>query len=615
MFGSNRGKSGNLVIWLLLGVLALAFGLTFGLPSDQLSFGDSGLVKVHGESIGKEDFAYQTTAISRVLPLPDGERSAIMGVREEVLEAVIERLVLAEVGDRLGLTAETRDAELLTKAGYLVVLGSEVAYWPWLETGKLDYTLFKNALAEFAVPEPRFLEIQRQELLALQVRDLISASVVVPEPELWAAYEKENNQLSVRYARFPFEDYAELIDPTVAEVDTWIAEHPDELTESWERSQAQFVKLPAQVELRLIEVPKPVAPTPTGMGTDPEATDDEAMKAEWQTRLAAAKDSLTSARARIVEGGETFPMLARELSKHTDTARSGGYFGWTQVTDTGSGLDPAIDTAAAKLADGEVSDVVETDTSFWLLTVDGHREGDVPEVDARRELAEDAVRRARGRDLAKQAAEEALLAIREGKSLTQLFTAAKPQLGLNPSVGMNPIEELPVGGDPDSGETPGQPRVEETGLFTYGKAIPGIGSQSELADAAWAVEPNTMLDQTWEVPGGYVIAEVDDKQKATREGFAIARPEIYRKAADLRANGVISGFTKQQCYLGKATVDIRVNEGQLARLMNYGDLAPKDEQGRSTLKPYEVCSRVGDRGGLLRLSMMLGGNSGGTPGR
>ena len=42
MFGSNRGKSGDLVIWLILGVLALAFGLGFGLPSDQLSFGSAG---------------------------------------------------------------------------------------------------------------------------------------------------------------------------------------------------------------------------------------------------------------------------------------------------------------------------------------------------------------------------------------------------------------------------------------------------------------------------------------------------------------------------------------------------------------------------------------------
>ena len=599
MFGPNRGKSGNLIIWLILGVLALAFGLTFGLPSDQLSFGDAGLIKVHDQSIANEDFAYQTQAVSRVLPLPEGERSAVMGVREEVLEAAIERLVLLEVADRLGLASEIRDAELMTKAGYFVVLGNEVPLWPWAQTGKYDHKLFKDVLVQFGVPEPRYLEIQRQELLALQVRDLITASVVIPEPELWAAYEKDNNQLSLRYVRFPSQDYAELIDPTPAEVDLYMADHADELIESYERDQYQFVKLPAQVELRLIEVAKPVAPP---------ADVDEALKAEWQVRFDAAKASVEAARKRIVEGGESFPSLARELSKHSDTARSGGYFGWTQVTDTGSGLDPALDEAAQKLADGEVSGVIETAESFWLVSVEGHREGDVPEADAKRELAEEAVRKARGRELAKQAADEALLALREGKSLDDLFGGSKPLGGL-PTI--NPIEELPLGGAPD--EALGQPRVEETGLFTYGKAIPGVGSQSDLADAAWAAEPKTLLEQTWDVPGGFVIAQVDEKQKATREGFATERAALYSQLAEMRASGAISAFTKRQCYLAKATVDIRVNEGQIKRLMNYGDLAPKDEEGKPTLKPYEVCSRVGDGGGLLRLSMMLGGQGGGAP--
>lgn len=609
----TRGKSGNLVVWLLLGVLALAFGLTFGLPSDQLSMGESGYVRVHGENVTKEDFAYQTRALSLVVALPEGERSAMMGVREEVLEAVIERLVLVDTANELGLAAETRDAELLTKAGWIIVLGTEQPKWPWIQDGKFDYTYFKARLGEFAVPEPRYLEIQRQELLALQVRDLISAATVVPESELWAEYEKDNNQLGLRYVRFPYEDYAELVDPTPAEVDAWIADHGPELTESWERNQYQFVKLPAQVELRLIEVPKPIAPP---------ADADESMKAEWQARYDAAKAALEAGRMRIVEGSETFPKLARAISKHTDTSRGGGYFGWVQVTDTGSGLDPVIDEAAQKLADGEVSPVLESEQSFWLITVEGHREGDVPEADAKRELAEEAVRKARGRELAKQAAEEALLAVREGKSLRDLFSSAAPQLGSDPAI--DPIEELPLGGDPLGGAPLGgdpaqpsnavAPRLEETGLFAYGKAIPGLGLQAELSDAAWAAEIDATLEQVWEVPGAYALAQVQSKDSATREGFAAARPELYREAAKQRANGTVSAFTKHRCYLGKATVDIRVNEKEIAKLMNYGDLAPKDEQGNPVLRPYEVCSRVGDGGGLLRMAMMLGGDANAAPG-
>src|SRR5687767_9465500 len=99
MLGTERGKGGNLVAWLILGILAIAFGFTFGLPSDQLSLGQHGLVKVHGEAVGNEDFVYQTQAIARVIGLPEGEEAQTFGVREEVLEAAIERLVLAHVGE------------------------------------------------------------------------------------------------------------------------------------------------------------------------------------------------------------------------------------------------------------------------------------------------------------------------------------------------------------------------------------------------------------------------------------------------------------------------------------------------------------------------------------
>ena len=183
MLGIERGKGGNLVVWLILGILAVAFGFTFGLPSDQLSMGDSGLVKVHGQSVSKEDFVYQKRAISWVVPLPEGEDAQAVGVREEVLEAVIERLVLGELGEQLGMHAETRDAELLTKDGFLLVLDQDRP-WPWADKDRFDYEMLKRGLFQFNVSETRYLEFQRQELLARWVRDLIAASITIrPSPQ------------------------------------------------------------------------------------------------------------------------------------------------------------------------------------------------------------------------------------------------------------------------------------------------------------------------------------------------------------------------------------------------------------------------------------------------
>ena len=585
MFGLERGKSGSLLGWLILGVLAIAFGLGFGLNPDQVAVGESGLVKVYGVNVSKEDFAYQRQAISSVMPLPEGEQAQTWGVYEEVLEAAIERLVLTHVGQQLGLMTDTHDAEVLTRSGYYIVLDLDRPY-PWAREGKFDYKLFKNDFLAryFLVSEPRYLEFQRQELLARQVRDLLAAATVVPEPEIWAEYEKKNNQLSLRYIRLPSRDYADLVDPSAAEVDGWMAEHAEQLDEMYEREAARFLKLPAEVDLRLIEIAKPMAP-PEGAG--------EELTALWTENLAKAKAKAEAARAAVVEAGEPFPTVARRYSEDPDTARSGGRYGWTQVTGTGSGLDRKLDEIAQTLEDGQISEVIEGEESFFVIMVDGHREGDVPEDQAKRELATDAVRTARGRELAKQAAEEALLALREGKSMNQLFAPGEEHIedyGVSEGPGVKPRHQ-----------------AEETGLFNYGGVIPNIGAHPTLTNAAWAANlDEPVLGEVFEVPGGYLIAELADRQVATKEGFAEERAALYDDVAMMRSNAIISAFTKWRCYLGKATVDIRVNDKAVEQLMSYGGNKMVDDEGTPLTVPYRVCDRVGDRGGLLQLAALRG---------
>lgn len=600
MFGLERGKGGSIVVWLILGVLALAFGLTFGLPSDQLSFGENGYVKVHGENISNEDLVYQRQAIARVFALPEGAEAQALGVREEVLEAVVERLVLVNIGEQLGLMTEKRDAELLTKDGFRIVLDEDQPF-PWAGTEDFDYAEFKLFLAQSGVSETRYLEIQRQELLARQVRDLLAAGVTIPEPELWAAYEKDNNQMSLSYVQFMASDHAELVDPSPAEVDAWIEEHEAELQQTWEINQPRYLKLPPQVDLRLIEIGKPVAPPASLLAGAEDG--GVALRAEHEAKLAAARAAAAAARARIVAGGESFASVARELSRDAETARSGGRFGWTLVTETGSGLDPVIDSAAQDLPEGELSELLEGEDAFYLITVAGRREGDVPEELGKRELAADALRFARGRELAKRAAEEALLAIEQGATLEQLF--GKPALG----EGGAKIEDYALDGD--GAPAPARPsgtRLEETGLFSYGGVVPGIGVNPQISNAAWQADPDApIIPEVFDVPGGFALVAVDERLVAEQAGFAEAREQLYRRLVYQRANATLIAFAKAECYRGKARVDIRVNDKVVNRWMSYDGELQVDEQGVRMTPPYQVCARVGDRGGALRAMLKTRG--------
>ena len=92
-----RRSATSVFAWLILGVLALAFGLSFGLPSFSLTLGPEKYVKVHGEGVGDEEFRYEIALAGRYGRIPkDAETQEAYGAREEVLEGVIERILLGE---------------------------------------------------------------------------------------------------------------------------------------------------------------------------------------------------------------------------------------------------------------------------------------------------------------------------------------------------------------------------------------------------------------------------------------------------------------------------------------------------------------------------------------
>ena len=560
-----RRSASSVFAWIILGVLALVFGLSFGLPSDSLTFGNAPLVKVDGQDITDTDFRYQYALTSRVIPMPKDERMMeLMGVREEMLDAAVERTLLAKLARAMGLEATKWDAETLTLNGQFIVLGDT---YDWLGDAEFNYDLFKDGwLRALRVPEHKYLAYQADEILARTVRDTITAAAVVPPEQVRAAYEREANRLSLRYVRFEAAAYADLVDPTDEEIQRHLEAQRDALKEQLGKQALRFTRLPKQLRMYIIELPK----------SEPDAA-----------------KKLAKARARIL-AGEDFRAVARELSKHP-SARRGGDYGWVSEGGTGSGLDPEVDRAASELETGALSGVVSGDEALYLVWTRARREGDVPEDQALAELAEEALRDKRGKDLARQAAEEALLAVKGGKALDDLFT---PPPALDPGTAQ-PIEEL-ASPSPSSG-----PALQTTGLFPRDKPIPGLGPQPELARAAWEAPADTpVLDQVFELAGGYVLAGIERKEAATDEGFAAERPRIARQLARDKAERILSHFAMRSCLEEKGKGRIVPSPDRIARLMTYDSKIGVDEEGKRVTRPYSVCDRVGMRGGLLRTGML-----------
>lgn len=597
MLHSLRKSSTSVFAWLLLGALALVFGLSFGLPSDTLTLGARPLAQVHGERVSRDDFVYQFNAVAGFVRIPQDEKlQQLLGVREEVLDSIVERLVLAETAESLGLSAIERDAEELTADGHIIVLGN-TQYW--LGDNKFNYERFTGGLLRnLQISQSRYLEFQRQEILARTVRDLVAASTVVPESEVRQAYDDEANQLSLRYAQFQAADYADLVDPTPEQLADHVAANRDTLMEAYGRSGARFSKLPARARVRLIR-----ADLPPALADDADA----AAKTAHRQATTAAKARIAAARAAI-DGGEAFPAVARRTTDDASNRKRGGEVGWVNVEGTGSGQEPVVDEAIKALEPGATSDMIVGEEAVYLVHVVGRREaGDVPEADALLELAEQAVRAARGRELAKQAAEEARLALQGGKAMTDVFQGADTT-----DLANTPIEELVDAAAKEAETTeatgtdePQRPELQTSGLFAKSQPVPGLGSAPELVQAAWAAEGTPeFLDQLFEVADGFVIAGVAERKSGSDEEFAERRSEIARRLVDQKAAMLTASFTKRRCLEDKAAGKVDVDDAQARSLLTYNLGA---DEPVAPQKPYSVCERAGMRGALLRQARFLGG--------
>ncbi len=592
-----RRQSTSFMSWLILGGIALIFGLQFGLPSDSLSLGASGIAKVHGEEIRDEDYKFQYSLSSRFRLIPkDADQREALGVNEELIDGIVERLLLAHEARKMGLAATVKEAEDMVINGHVMLFGARLE---WLGPEEaFNYEIFqKNWIGPMRVAEPNYLQHQSEELLAQSVRDLMMSSVLVPETEVRRQYEKTANTLNLRYARYDFSAFADLVDPTPEQLDAYVAEHTEELDKRYESQKTRFTELPKQARLRLIQA-----------GTTPE---DRA--------------ALEAARAGIADGSQRFSATARARSTH-DTAARGGDYGWVdEQSEAASDLPDAVRQAVPGLETDAVSEIIEADGSLWMLQVSARREGDVPKEDALRELAEDGVRDGMAAELARRAAEEDQNLVAGGTPLEEVFVRPGA-MGDTTLFGGTRIEDLPVEGeapaegtdvapsegtaapgDPFAGQTRPKAELQETGPFLKGKRPRNLGDVPDLMDDAWAqVSDAELLDGIYEVTGAVLVAGVIERKEATDEEFAEQRKLISDQLRMLKASEIIATWTQRRCFDAKGRGDIKVSEETVKRYTTYDTQAPDDEKKGEDGKAAEpeepkasftVCQRVG-RGGL-----------------
>jgi len=524
MLEQLRRQSGSFIIWLIFGIIIAAFVLFFGpQASGDLGCGasDSYIIQVDDASMDISSWRFSMNSQRGGIPAEQRQTRA--------LDALVGRALLANAARNSGLdVAEEQIVENL-KRGVLFVLGMRMPKEAIFENGVFDFEKLDYQARQRGLPNvDALIAEQKEEVLANLMRGLLLQTQVSPE-EAEQRYIQQNSTVTAKYVKFDVGAYQNAMTLGDDDIERYLAGHEDEVKKLYEARKSLYQDIRPQVRVRHIMVKKDAA-APEGARTKIDAIHKE------------------------LAGGADFGKLARERSDDDRSKMRGGDLGWRPKDSIGFGKE--LSDAAAFLTDNQSSDVIETESAFHILRIEGRREGTLGYDDVKIELADNNARMFFAKAAAKRDADAALAKLKGGMTLEELFPAKSDGEGKTGAVtriertipaswgpvaqagaaeaaadtaaadsaaaDSAPVDSAPVDERALAPEiaipavtVPG-PEVQTLGPTPRrGDILPGLGQAPELADALFGeLEVGKLADEAFELPTGYVLVRVEDRQAA-----------------------------------------------------------------------------------------------------
>lgn len=513
-------------LWLVVGPLVLVFALQFGGPQAQgcSGAGNSLAASVYDVdiSIGDLRAAFLLAGVDRI----PAQQVKQFGLKSHVFNGLIERSLLAHKAKEVGFSIDEDEVLQTVAEDGTIYLSMSVDAPPFIRSGarRFDFSdkdgnFNMDNLRRFIQYQLRrsvkeFSHAQIEETLAQRMRDALTASVQVGPEEVWDAFVREQDRVVLKYARFSPTYYQDLVNPTQEELTAWIVANQKAVDTEYENKRSQYLGLEKQVRARHILI---------------KVDSDASLEAKEEAR-AKTNDLLGQLRA-----GADFAELTRKYSQDKGSARKGGDLGYNP---RGRMVAP-FDEAQFSLQPGDISDLVESNFGFHIIKVEGIREGDVPEEEAKREIAERLFRESRGKKEAQQAANAMLARLKQGTSIDVI------EAELSGRAPGEEAEKSETDSKTKSALDPLAPQIRETQAFgRTDTAIYGPFDAQPLTQAAFRMsEENPLPDKPMKLGEEWIVYRLQSRTKAKRDAFTeTEREEMYDKLMDAKRHDVLASF-------------------------------------------------------------------------
>ena len=506
MFGFLRSGGASQYV---MGGIALAVLASFGVTSGFGTGGSSDVecaVKVGKHCVPPRDFASNYRLLASGM---DEKTRRQIGVNQVILDGLVERTLLNEEAERMGLTvtdeqvdAYIRDgraffslpaAHMLSQNRYTgqVELNAPFRMIEVKKDGKFSYRMYEKVVQYSAALEPKdFKKKQRDELLAATVREAVMNTAQLPLDEIRDSYFEQKNTASARVINLNASWFARFgALPSSSELDAYIKEHQKDLDEKWTPLAETYSDGCRLVQELEFQAPQP-APSP----------DRDKAIADAAAILARIKD------------GESFEVLARSLSKNRN-AELGGQVICLKEAHSDE-VVTALNAGLEGLAENSLSGVIETDNALFIIKAGSLLKGEALKKAMLQHWAKEALVAERAKNSTERLAKNLSNAAREGKSWDEILPII-----LEEEVSLDVTDKaklLQVALEHDS-----RPKIDISRDFGLksGSPIPAAFGATDLAAQLLALEVGEVLDAPVPTFNGYAIAQLKEKNIATEADF------------------------------------------------------------------------------------------------
>ncbi|MDN3554216.1 SurA N-terminal domain-containing protein [Halomonas almeriensis] len=353
MLQSIRDRSASWGAKIIIGAVVVAMGL-FGADSLIGLLGNDGndVATVNGEPIQRQqlELEVQRAIRSGQVP-PDQERE----LQAQMLDSLIAERLLTQYAEEGGLhLSESQIDQLIVNLSQFQD-----------QDGNFSQELFQRRLRQAGFTPLAFRDQLRSDMKRNQIRQGLATSEFTLETEEQRLAALQRQTRSFRHHALSAEDLES--QPEVS----------DQERQAYYEANAEQYQRPEQVKLAYVLVDR------QRMAEQVELSDDELRQA-WQDEAAnvdrrvshimvnygeertqqEARKRLDQARQALADGA-AFEELAAEYSDDASTSEQGGDLG---IISRGF-FGEAFDDAAFSLNEGQVSDIVETDSALHLIKV------------------------------------------------------------------------------------------------------------------------------------------------------------------------------------------------------------------------------------------------------